>query len=317
MISIIVPVYNTEKYLKKCLDSLVNQTYENIEIIVVNDGSPDDSDSIIKEYERKYPKLVKGYTKKNGGLSDARNYGIKKCKGDYVAFVDSDDWVELNMFEVMHNYLINNNYDLVVCDTFMEYENYNTVLKSNLHYSDDDIKNYIISYPMAWIRLFKRDLFKDDYYFTKGILYEDLCLTPLFVNQNIKIGFCEIPMYHYLQRDGSIMNQLEFNDKLYDIIKVLNHVYDEFSVNNNLDKYHDEVEYLYITHLLRSTTLRFLNYKDGKNKLKNINEILVDKFPDWKKNIYFKKSSMKLKLVCYLAIHRMYCLVNVLNKIKK
>ena len=249
MISIIVPIYNTEKYLNKCLKSLVKQKNIDFEIICVNDGSPDKSEKIVEKFKKKYPKLIRSYKKKNGGLSDARNYGINKAKGEYIGFVDSDDWVELDMFSKMYNYAIQKDLDIVVCDTFMEYENHTEVLPSNLHYSDEDLRNYIISYPMACTRLIKKELLEDDYVFTKGILYEDLCLTPTFVNKTIKVGFLEEALYHYLQRSNSIMNQMEFNDKLFDIIKVLNNVYKKFDENKNLENYYEEIEYLYITHL--------------------------------------------------------------------
>src|SRR5699024_7335683 len=101
-VSIIVPVYGVEEWLSRCLDSLVNQTLNDIEIIVVNDGSPDNSQAIIDEYERKYPDMVKGYQKENGGLSDARNYGMKYATGEYIAFVDSDDYVDLTMYEKLY-----------------------------------------------------------------------------------------------------------------------------------------------------------------------------------------------------------------------
>ena len=107
-ISVIVPVYNTEKYIKKCLDSLVNQTMKNIEIIVVNDGSNDHSEEIIKDYENKYPEMVKYYKKENGGLPSARNYGLEKAKGEYIAFVDSDDYIDKELFSKLDEYIDKN-----------------------------------------------------------------------------------------------------------------------------------------------------------------------------------------------------------------
>ena len=317
MISIIVPIYNTEKYLNKCLTSLVKQKNIDFEIICVIDGSPDKSEKIVEKFKKKYPKLIRSYKKKNGGLSDARNYGIKKAKGEYIGFVDSDDWVEKDMFSKMYNYATEKDLDIVVCDTFMEYENHTEILKSNLHYSDEDVRNYIISYPMACTRLIKKELLEDDYMFTKGILYEDLCLTPTLVNKTIKVGFLEEALYHYLQRSNSIMNQMEFNDKLFDIIKVLNNVYKKFDENKNLENYYEEIEYLYITHLLRSATLRFLGYKDGAKHLSKLIDEFKDKFPNWQDNKYFKNSSFKLKLVCYLANYKIYSLIKLIIKIKK
>ena len=94
LISIVVPVYNVEKYLDRNLQSLVKQTYKNIEIIIVNDGATDNSQKIIDKYQKKYPTIIKSYQKKNGGLSDARNFGLAKAKGKYLAFIDSDDYIE-------------------------------------------------------------------------------------------------------------------------------------------------------------------------------------------------------------------------------
>ena len=104
-VSMIVPVYNVEKYIGKCLESIVNQTFKNIEIIVVNDGSTDNSQEIINEYEKKYPNLLKSYEKENGGLSDARNYGLEKANGDYICFVDSDDFLAIDLLEKLEKYM--------------------------------------------------------------------------------------------------------------------------------------------------------------------------------------------------------------------
>ena len=309
-VSVIVPVYNVEKYLSKCLDSLVNQTLKDIEIIVVNDGTKDNSQEIIDKYSKEYPKVIKSYIKENGGLSDARNFGIKYVNGEYIAFIDSDDWVSLDMFKKMYNKATKEDLDIVVCDVIDKYEDGKEIYKkSNLGYSNDIVKNYIISIPAACIRLYKKEIF-DNLQFRKGIFYEDLNLTPLLVNKTKKIGFVEEGLYFYLQRSGSIMNQTSFNNKLLDIFDVLENNY-----NSLYNEYKDEVEYLYITHLLRSTTLRFLDFKDSKEHLKRINKEIKEKFPNWKKNIYLKKSSYKLKLICFLAYHKQYSLLKIIKKI--
>ena len=121
-VSIVVPVYNVEKYLNRCLNSLVNQDYKNIEIIIVNDGSPDNSQMIIDKYKKEYSNVIKAFKKKNEGLSEARNFGLKKATGDYIAFIDSDDYVETNMISEMIKCASKNNSDIVVCDIFDEYE---------------------------------------------------------------------------------------------------------------------------------------------------------------------------------------------------
>ena len=122
-VSIIVPVYNVEKYIDKCLDSLVNQTLKDIQIIIVNDGSKDDSIKIIKEYQEKYGNKIKYLEKENGGLSDARNYGIPYAEGEYIAFLDSDDYIEKNAYEEMYNIAKKEEADMVECDFYWEYPN--------------------------------------------------------------------------------------------------------------------------------------------------------------------------------------------------
>ena len=117
-VSVIVPVYKVEKYLEKCLDSLVHQTLESLQIIVVNDGSPDNSQNIIDRYVKEYPNKIFGYIKENGGLGDARNYGMQFADGEYIAFVDSDDWVDEKMFELMYNFAVKNEHQIVIGDMY-------------------------------------------------------------------------------------------------------------------------------------------------------------------------------------------------------
>ena len=156
-VSIIVPIYKVEKYLKRCLESLVSQTFQEIEIICVNDGSPDQSQKIVDEYVEKYPHLVKGYLKENGGLSDARNYGLNLASGDYVAFIDSDDWVEPEMIEKMYRAAREQEADLVICDFVMDWE---TKEKESLYISGirqestDFMRNVLLSGPSAWNKLY-------------------------------------------------------------------------------------------------------------------------------------------------------------------
>ncbi len=308
-VSVIVPVYNVEKYIKKCLNSLVNQTLDEVEIVVVNDGSPDNSQKIIDEYTKKY-KNIKSYVKENGGLSDARNYGIKRATGKYISFVDSDDYIRKDMLEKMYNYAIQKNFDVVVCDSINVYSDGTEILiKSNNNYSDDDVKNYIISPPMACTRLFKKSIF-DKIEFKKNIYYEDLEMTPKVINLTKKIGFVSDGLYYYVQRDGSIMKQNVFNDKLLNIFDVL-------KSNKDLleNEFPQEIEYMYITHLLRTASLRFLDYDNGKEYVYKIHNIMKKYFPKWKNNEYYKKSSFKLRTICILAYNRNILLLKIIKKI--
>ena len=307
-VSVIVPVYNVEKYLEKCLDSLVKQTLKDIEIIVVDDGSLDNSSKIIDKYSKKYKNVV-GYKKKNGGLSDARNYGLKYARGEYISFVDSDDYIDSTMLEKMYDKAKNEKLDIVVCDTIEVYDDKQVLKRSNLNYSRDVIKNYIISPPMACSRIYKRELF-DNVKFEKGIFYEDLNLTPSLVKYTDKIDFIEEGLYYYVQRSNSIMKQNKFSDKLLDIFKVLG--------NNKKYLYGDypeEIEYLYISHLLRSASLRFVDYDNSYELVAKIVSTMKNYFPNYRNNIYYKKSSIKFKIVCFLAYFKQVKILKLLKKV--
>ena len=312
-ISLIVPVYNTEQYLDKCLDSLAAQTLDDIEVLVINDGSPDNSRKVIEEYEKKYD-FIHGYDKVNGGLSDARNYGIEKAAGEYVAFVDSDDYITPDMCEKMYRKAKEKDLDVVVCDTFMDYPDHSFVLKANLNFSEDDVKNYIICYPNAPARLIKREIF-NEVSFEKGIWYEDLQLMPRLVFYTDKIGFSDEAFYHYVQRDESIMNSSNISEKHKDIFRVLKDVRDAYKKHGIFEKYYDELEYLHIIHLQRSAIFRFLDLKGSEDCIHQVEKEMKENFPAWSRNPYLKKSNIKFRLFCTLGKYRLYSLLKILKAV--
>ena len=308
-ISVIVPVYNVEKYLRKCLDSLVNQTFKDYEVIVVNDGSTDSSWKIIDEYQKKYS-CIKAYQKENGGISSARNLGLKYASGNYVAFVDSDDYVDLFFLEKMYNHAISTNSDVVICDYYALNEDVKRYTKCHMKYSPDEIVEYLLSPPMVWSKLIKKSVM-DNVKFTEGIFYEDLDICIKLYPFIHKVSFVEEPLYnYYLQHSGSAMTQKSFNNHLLDIFIVL-----ENCKKLMEEKYFREIEYIYITHLLRTTTLRFLDYPNTKEYLLKINSMMEKEFPNWRENDYYHKSSIKVKIICFLAIHRMYFILKIVKKI--
>ncbi len=209
-VSIIVPVYNVELYLEKCLLSLVNQTLQEIEILVVNDGSKDQSQKIIEKFQQKFSNKIFGFIKENGGLSDARNFGIDKAKGKYIGFVDSDDYVSETMFEEMYNLAVKHNAEMSICNLQKVDENGNVtqkltqlpdfpekiVLENNLSVFSD------ISY-FACNKLFRRDLFNEKR-FKKGIHFEDIELIPQLLLKCKTLAFTPGYHYQYLERQDSI-----------------------------------------------------------------------------------------------------------------
>ena len=308
-VSVIVPVYNVEKYLRKCLDSLVNQTMTDYEVIVVNDGSTDTSESIINEYIGKYP-VIKAFKKENGGMSSARNTGLKYATGKYIAFVDSDDYVGPSFLEKMYTKAIENNSDVVICDYNALNEKETRYMKCHMNMSPDMKIEYLLSPPMVWSKLIKKDIL-DKVSFKEGIYYEDLDICIRMSSLVNSVSFVDEALYnYYVQHSGSIMTQKVFNNHLLDIFTVLADCKKILEAN-----YFREIEYIYITHLLRTATLRFLDYPNTKEYLLKINDTMNKEFPNWKENEYYNKSSIKAKLICFLAIHKMYFILKIVKTI--
>ena len=313
-VSVIVPVYNVEDLLSKCLDSLVNQTFDDYEVIVVNDGSPDNSQNIIDDYYNRYPNVIKPLKKENGGLSSARNYGLKYAEGEYVLYVDSDDWVSSDILEKMYSLAINDSSDIVVCRSYM-------VRNDNLEEMDQEIlsldlyKRYILNRPSAHCKLVKKEiLLHSELAFLEGHHYEDIAEVPAFCLYAKNISFVDDYLYYYLVREGSIMHNKEYSEKLNDIFDSIDNLTNIFINKNAFDKYKDELEFLYIKHLLHAASLRFLPYEEGLPSINIVCEIMEDKFPSWCKNKYYKKMNLKYKIVCNLIYKKKF---RILKKILK
>ena len=310
-ISVIVPVYNVENYLKKCLDSLVEQTLKDIEIIIINDGSTDNSAKIINQYVEKYPKLIKAYSKKNGGLSSARNYGISKANGEYIGFVDSDDYVDKNMYKDLYETAKKEKSDIALCNVFYTYDSGECRYFDAISNLTDDIeKKYIISSPIVCNRIYKKEVFKENL-FKLDTFYEDLNFNPGLISSFSKISYVYKPYYFYYQRTGSIMKHL------YDIYDVLNNVKNSFKKSSSFNKYYLEIEYLYLKHLMTSAALRFIEYKECRNEISKISNIIRESFPKWYKNPYYKKNGIKFKFVCICVYLKLEILLKLAYKFMK
>ena len=292
-VSVIVPVYNVEKYVEKCLKSLVNQTLQEIEIIVVDDGSQDDSKNIIDKYIKKYPDKVKYLYKENGGLSSARNFGIPYANGEYIAFLDSDDYVEPTMYEEMYKLAKKDNADMVECDFIWEYPNkqkydYGVVYNGK----KEAIEKARV---VAWNKLIKREIIKNEKIeFPLGLRYEDVEFFYKLVPSINKISFMKKYFIHYVQRDNSIANTQ--NTKTKDIFKVLNNVIEFYKNKGYYDEYKEELEYTYLRLLLCSSLKRMCKIKDRQERKIALDETwnnINTNFPNWRKNRLLKKKSIK------------------------
>lgn len=211
LISIIVPVYNVEKYIVKCIESIIKQSYANIEIILINDGSTDKSNEYCKCYNKKDDRIIL-VNKENGGLSDARNKGIDIAKGEYITFIDSDDYIDSLMIEKMVNRILIDKSDIVICN-FHKVNKYGEILDKGRIEKDDVITGFEanqmmnINYSVSWGKLFKTDLF-NGLRFPLKKQHEDEFLAHRLLGKDRKISIIKECMYNYLVRDDSIMNSV-------------------------------------------------------------------------------------------------------------
>lgn len=212
LISIVVPIYNVEKYLRKCVESLLQQTYKNIQIILVDDGSTDESGKIADEYAEKHEQ-IEVYHKINGGLSDARNYGIKYAKGEYLCFIDSDDWVAADMVAVLYQNI--KKYDADVSEAqYIRVDNEDVIaddLEEQVKVFDNiqaslNLRNYHLNQIVAWNKMYKKSCF-NDILFPFGKIHEDEFTTYKIIYNSKKIVVSNKILFFYRNTPNSIVNK--------------------------------------------------------------------------------------------------------------
>ena len=292
-ISVIVPVYNVENYIYRCLNSLMNQTADDYEVIVVNDGTKDHSQNIIDEFVEK-SSVFKCYIKENGGLSDARNYGIQRAAGEYLLFVDADDFVEPNLIERCLNQI--SQYDVLIFEYKQIFEN--SGKNEIIHNKFEENKIYSLNTNpeilcninnCAWNKCYRKDLFNDIEY-PKGYLYEDLGTTYLLLDKCEKIGFINEPLLDYIQdREGNITGSV--SPKLFDIFAMCQKNIDYFKNKSDYKKYAPHLQILCkqnITECLRK--LRFSN--DLNFSFKFVDEAFDFMKCNFESNINLAKNKM-------------------------
>ena len=299
-VSVIIPVYNGEKYIKQCLDSILKQTLEQIEIIIINDASSDATSEILQDYGSIYTDKIKiVHNKQNEGQGKSRNIGINIAKGEFITFIDADDEIEQNMLEKMYNCAKNKNADLVLCDYYEIRKNKKVMIKSIPEKTLNIKKDYSVYIASPWGKLIKTELLtKNELKFLEIEAYEDISLMPVLSAYTDKIVYIEKPLYIYYVRDGSTMRQKVFNHKLLSIYDALENLVRCFEKTKMLDNYKEELEFIYIKHLLYGGAGRFLEYKEGRKEISKIVYIIKNKYPNWKKNKYYQKQDKLFKLNC-------------------
>ena len=296
--SIIIPVYNVEKYIDRCLNSILDQSYENYEVIIVNDGSPDNSIDIIKKYTKK-DKRFKVFTKENGGLSDARNYGVEQASGDAIVFVDGDDYVNPDLLlRINEEFEISRDIDVVRYQLRLVDDNYNVfeqpgyLVFSNLPSTESYkllLKNVYVD--VAWGYAYRREFFiRNKFKYAKGRIHEDLGLTHLILVKAKSISSIDYVGYNYVQREGSIISTYNRKQNLRKVYDTLFHFDNYIEILENDSSITKENKELLLNHLLLNiiSKARVLEGNDIKDYIKELKKRKIYK--------YFPSATVKDKL---------------------
>lgn len=301
--SVIVPVYNVEKYISKCLKSVKGQTLTDFECLIIDDGTKDNSIEkaikVIGDDER-----FKIYHKVNGGLSDARNYGIDKATGEYLFFLDSDDYIDDTLLEDTYNMAKKYDSDIVCFDMMYVYDNGEEKISYG---ADFECKSYKDDNSVIFInnssnnKIYRRT-FMNDKRFIKGMWYEDLAVIPVWLSKANNVSHVSKPLYYYLQREGSISHSAD--PRIFDIYKALNIIKEQL---------HTDLTDLYLDNCLIMTTLRIRDIEDKNMRIdfynKHINYLDND-CPKWYDAMKEKNYNFKQKIVFFLLKHRMIKLLD-------
>ncbi len=296
-ISVIIPVYNSSTYLRKCLDSVVNQTLKDIEIIVINDGSTDDSKNIIEEYTVKYKNII-FIDQENKGIGKTRNIGIKKATGEYITFVDSDDYIKENMLEEYYKYAKKHNFDLVIGSYIKKINNKEIIFENN-KFKTGNVKTtpqilYLIEYG-PWAKLYKREmLINNNIYFDEKRKYEDMPFVSKALLKSKLIGQITEPYYYYIIHNNSETTTMD--KRVFDILDILKEIKDYYKREYYL---RDELDYVIIdkvtTYMLQQRV-----QKDNKLRIEFINAgyaFLNKNIKNWRGNKYYKKTNFLKRII--------------------
>ena len=293
-LSVIVPIYNSAAFMTKCLDSLAAQTIDSMEVIMVNDGSTDHSLAVMREYEKKYPGVFRAFDKPNGGVADARNFGLRQATGEFIGFVDSDDCVEPAFFEKLCSGAVKYGADICAGNVI---EIIGT--EDNVHYQDRIKEEGCISLsetpekvklcrPYLWNKVIRREIFTEDNLFPYGMYYEDVAVIYgiLFTADRIAL----VPDVHYTYRrlrSDSISNSSDM--KAFDVFKACDIIEERAHRLNDYDKIGEVIRWVILVHIF-TRVKRAYDDSDKQFKLTFIDrayEYLDEKFPGWKRNRYY------------------------------
>ena len=286
-VSVIVPCYNCATTVEKALDSLVNQTLEGMEIIVINDGSTDHTETVLNTYIEKHPELnIQFYSKENEGIAETRNFGLSKVTGEYFGFLDSDDYTEPEMFKHLYSLAKKEDLEVAVSDFYWENSKGQTLQKEGPYNVGPDMM--VNLFAVLWNKIYLTDFIRSlDLSFPTGNRYEDACFLYCLTMHVNRIGFTNEPYVHYVQQESSITHTN--NNQVKNMIAVFKIILDYYKSHGKYEEYKDSLEYIHIRFFLGNSFLRSSLIKDKEDRKQTILmgwNLLNKEFPNWHDNYY-------------------------------
>ena len=319
-VSVIIPVYNVRDYLRKCLDSVVEQTYEYLEVIIINDESPDDSLQIALEYTAKYPHFH-CYTIENRGLGGARNFGMEQAQGEYIFFLDGDDYLTPDCIARLVEAAESTGSDLVAAGCYDVRED-----GSVLQVYENTYRNAVTSLAeepqllfnriCACFKLFRRELL-EGFRFESRVWYEDLRLIPKLYLRAQKIAYVDAPVYCYVQRAGSIMNNSDCGRNL-QIVEAFEDLLGHYRAQGVYEQYRNELEFLVIEHIATAGLGRVaLGKGQVRKETARKMQAYLATFENLYANPYLKTQPINRKIALWCNRNKWYWATKLLLKAKQ
>lgn len=316
LVSIVIPVYNKEKHIKKCIDSVINQTYKNIELLIIDDGSTDNSGKIISEYN---DERIKHFKNNNQGIGKTRNFGIKKSNGKYIMFLDSDDYLDTNIVKFMLNKILKDKLDMVVCDYYEVKNTKNNEIKiiNFENCSIMDKPELLLNINLSpWNKIYKKSfILKNNIEFDEESKYEDVIFVIDALINAKKIGKIDKALYYYVINENSETSIRD--EKVFDILKIIDKIRNKYKdikyLNESIDKL--------TVRILTNYTIQQRYQKDRKIQKRFINDAfkyLKENIKDYKNKKYYKNRGIlrsfiekrRILSIIYCNIYR----ILILNK---
>ncbi|MBU3877048.1 glycosyltransferase [Faecalicatena sp. AGMB00832] len=325
LVTVIVAAYNVERYIEKCIESLRNQTWKELELLLIDDGSTDKSGEICDHFAN-VDSRVRVIHKKNGGVADVRNLGVAEARGTYLMFVDGDDYVEPEFVEYAANAAMRNRADIVILDFEEVEESTGRVDRWSMNVERDtpinvgQVPKMLITTPCPWNKLYRTKFWREtELQYPLGRNYEDLTVVPMLLAKAERIIYLDSkPLYHYILHEGSIMRSKNFQKSFEDRKAAIEDIVSYFKEQGIYNFFSSELEYLAFEHAFFVPTKEVLLYDPKSPYLEQFREYVKGIYPNASKNPYIGEClSIKDKIMLWLIQRRWYGVTILLSKIRK